>query len=120
ILKFYETQFYGRVPENAPKVTWEVTKTDPQARDGKATMKEVLGRIGDGKEGGPKISLTEWIPNDAKGPVPMMLSISFNFAARGKKGPPAEDKKGPPPSDPIAAEFLGHGWGYARIYYDEI
>jgi hypothetical protein len=121
ILKFYETQFYGRVPENAPKVKWEVTETDPKARDGEATMKKVVGRIGDGNtETDPKINLTEYIPNNATGPVPMMLSISFNFGAGAKKGPPADDKKGPPPGDPIAAEFLSHGWGYARIIYNDI
>src|SRR6478735_3639078 len=47
ILKFYETEIYGRIPENAPKVTWEVTETDPSARDGAAVMKRIAGRMGD-------------------------------------------------------------------------
>ena len=34
ILEFYRTEIYGRVPGNAPKVTWEVAETDPNARDG--------------------------------------------------------------------------------------
>src|SRR5688572_5576797 len=33
ILKFYETEIYGRVPANAPRVTWEVTETDRNARE---------------------------------------------------------------------------------------
>src|SRR5713226_9208706 len=33
ILKFYQTEIYGHVPGNAPKVTWEVSETDPKARD---------------------------------------------------------------------------------------
>src|SRR5262245_36565776 len=33
ILKFYQEEIYGRVPANAPKVTWQVTETDAIARD---------------------------------------------------------------------------------------
>jgi hypothetical protein len=29
ILKLYETEIYGRVPERAPKMKWEVAATDP-------------------------------------------------------------------------------------------
>src|SRR5262245_60989763 len=33
ILKFYQTEIYGRVPANAPRVTWTVSETDANARD---------------------------------------------------------------------------------------
>ena len=33
ILKFYETEIYGRIPENAPKVTWEVTEPATDVRE---------------------------------------------------------------------------------------
>src|SRR5687768_1622628 len=46
ILKFYQTEIYGRIPDNAPHVSWEVTETDAAARDGSAIMKRVVGRIG--------------------------------------------------------------------------
>ena len=39
ILKFYQTEIYGRIPANAPKVTWEVTETDGKARDGAASRR---------------------------------------------------------------------------------
>jgi hypothetical protein len=39
ILKFYETEIYGRVPANAPRVVWEVTETDRNAREAAAIMK---------------------------------------------------------------------------------
>src|SRR5215471_18493446 len=32
ILRFYETEIYGRVPAGAPRVRWQVSETDPQAR----------------------------------------------------------------------------------------
>src|SRR5262249_47323228 len=47
ILKFYENEIYGRIPENTPKVTWEVTGTDSNARDGTAIMQHIVGRIGE-------------------------------------------------------------------------
>src|SRR5438477_8609151 len=42
ILKFYQTEIYGRIPDNAPKVTWSVTETDSAARDGTAITKRVV------------------------------------------------------------------------------
>src|SRR5262245_2721994 len=38
ILKFYQTEIYGRIPENAPKVIWEVDELESKARDGAAVM----------------------------------------------------------------------------------
>jgi hypothetical protein len=42
ILKRYDTEIFGRVPANAPKVTWEVTEVG-RARDGSAAMKRIVG-----------------------------------------------------------------------------
>ena len=39
LLKYFETEYYGRIPATAPKVTWEVINTDPQALGGTAVMK---------------------------------------------------------------------------------
>jgi hypothetical protein len=110
ILEFYRTEIYGRVPENAPKVTWEVAETDPNARDGAAAMRRVVGRMGE-KPGGPGMTLTVYTPAKADRPVPVLLSLSFGFPAG--KGPP----KGA--FDPIA-EVLGRGWAYATVGYGDI
>src|SRR5262245_58359192 len=64
ILKFYQTEIYGRIPDNAPKVNWEVTETDPKARDGAAVMRKVVGRMSD-KPDGPKMTLTVYTPAKA-------------------------------------------------------
>lgn len=89
ILKFYENEIYGRVPETAPKVTWEVSETDPAARNGTAIMQHVVGRVGD-KPDAPKINMTVYRPANAKGPVPMLLSISFGFVPGGRGPAPAK------------------------------
>ena len=133
ILKFYQTEIYGRVPANAPRVTWEVTETDTKARDGTAIRKHVVGRMGD-KPDGPRMNLTMFLPARASGPVPMLLSISFGFGAGGRAqaaGKAAAPKKseaaakphrlraGPGGFDAIG-EVLGRGWGYATLNYTDI
>ena len=78
ILKYYRDEIYGRVPANAPKVTWVVSETDAAARGGTAIMKRVVGQMGD-KPDGPKMTLTVQLPAKASEPVPVLLSISFGF-----------------------------------------
>ena len=46
ILKFFRDEVYGAVPANAPKVTWEVTETDDNARQGTAVMRRVGQELG--------------------------------------------------------------------------
>ncbi len=39
ILEDFRAEMYGRIPENTPKVTWEVTATDTNAAGGSAIRK---------------------------------------------------------------------------------
>jgi hypothetical protein len=109
IVRLYETEIFGKVPANAPKVTWEVTRGE----SGSATIsKEVLGRIGDSKPiavepletgaqgpGGrgytdpPRILISLTLPADAKGPVPVI------FGAAGRN------------NDATLDAILERGWG---------
>jgi hypothetical protein len=129
ILKLYETEIYGRVPANAPKVTWEPAGRDPAALDGTAMFQTVIGRIGE-QPNGPRMNLRMYTPAAAKGPVPMILCLSF-FGPAGRR-PPSSQPAGaiatttgvssrPPPlaTDPIA-DILARGWGYATIGYLDI
>jgi len=49
ILKLFQTEIFGRVPENAPKVKWEVAATEPSAMNGTAILKRLVGKIGEGR-----------------------------------------------------------------------
>ena len=53
ILKPYEADIYGRVPANAPKVSFEVVKTDTNALNGAAVRKEIVLQFGS-RPDGPK------------------------------------------------------------------
>ncbi len=128
ILKFYQAEIYGRVPENAPKVTWEVAEIDTNAREGTAIRKRVVGRMGD-KPDGPRLNLTIHMPAKASGPVPMLLSLTFSFgtATRGQEktkaagqAPAPARGRGPGGGFDVLAEVLNRGWGYASLGYTDI
>jgi len=114
ILRLYETEVFGRVPAAAPKVTWHVTGTDRDARDGTVTIEHVVGTIGDAADA-PRIPLTVFIPAKAKGPVPIILLVNF-----GGGGAPAPSATLPAGEPPVAADIIARGWGYATIAYQDI
>ncbi len=122
ILKFYQAEIYGRIPENTPKVKWEVTETDDKARDGTAIMKHVVGRMNNEPDG-PKMNMTVFLPAKATEPVPMILAISFGFGGGARRGGPAADSPSPPrpASDAESVgEALRRGWGHATLTYSDI
>jgi hypothetical protein len=81
IVKILETEVYGRVPDNAPKVVWEVTSN---VNDGKTIKKTIVGRLvaadgtpapaggGKGGKGGNAIVITLTLPAGI-GPVPVFF-----------------------------------------------
>ena len=64
IVRLYETEIYGRVPERAPQVTFKVVETDPEARGGMAGRKRIVARFGD-RPGGPTVNLHLYLPAKA-------------------------------------------------------
>ncbi len=116
IMRMYETDIYGRIPANAPKMTWEVTDTDPAAKGNTAIMRRAVGRIGTAADG-PRVTMMIYTPSKASRPVPLLLLVNFGG------GPPVE---GRPASNaqftdpPVAADILARGWGYAMVGYQDI
>jgi hypothetical protein len=111
ILKMFQTEIFGRIPENAPKVIWVVASTEEGAMNGKATLKRLVGRAVGGAEG-PRINVSLYLPAKAKEAVPVILTITFG-GGKGVKG-------GPGKVDPIANDILGRGWGFATVGYNDI
>ena len=85
LLKYFETNYYGRIPATAPKVIWQVVSTDPNALGGKAIMKVLAGHMGSADA--PAINVTLYTPSDAKGPVPVLTAISFGSFGGRARGP---------------------------------
>jgi hypothetical protein len=111
ILKLFQTEIFGRVPDNAPKVKWEVTATEADALGGKATLKRLVGKIGD-RADGPRMNVSLYLPAKATEPVPVILTITFG----GGKNP----KGGPPKGDGMAGKIVDRGWAFASVGYNDI
>jgi hypothetical protein len=110
ILKLFQTEIFGRIPDNAPKVKWEVASIDDNAADGKAIMKKIVGTMGD-KAGAPKMNVTLFIPAKATAPVPVILVIGFGAGGKGGKGGGLAG---------TGAEVVAKGFAYAAVNYTEI
>lgn len=121
ILRLYDTEIYGRIPAATPKVRWQVTDTDPVAREGAAIKKRIVGSIGETPDA-PRINLTLFTPVNVKTPVPVILLVNFGGGPPSAPGAaPAPGRGGGPPSDPpVAAEIIARGWGYATVGYQDI
>jgi hypothetical protein len=145
ILKLYETYIYGRVPERAPKPTFEVTETETNLLDGAALRKRIVAHFGQPPDT-INVNLVLYLPARATAPVPVFLHLTFfdgnppvlalaaNSISERTKG--TEGTKGtivdptqttnsvpprPRPSElgPIA-DILARGYGYATFRYTEI
>ena len=93
IVEDLEREIYGRVPKNAPKVTWSVASADPEFIAFKPVIaRQINGHIDN--RGDPSISVDMQmvlaLPANAKGPVPVLIMFA-----------PA---RYPSPSQPSAAE----------------
>ena len=105
ILKEFTTEIYGKIPENTPRVTWEVTRRDPHGANGTAMVKTIVGHID--HSGYPAasahIDLTLYLPPNSMGPVPVIVQVV--------PGVPAVSGTTPLPfALPLV---LAKGWGLA-------
>ena len=121
ILKLYETEIYGRVPEHPPKLRFEVADTVTNALDGAAVRKHIVGRLGDAPDG-PKVNVHLYLPAKAAKPVPVLLHVTFsgtppanatNSVASTNSARPRFNEIGP------LADILARGYGYATFRYTE-
>ena len=75
ILELFHKHVYGRSPGRPGKQTFEVVKVDPQALNGQATLKRVKVTVG-GPKGQLNTTMSIFLPNAAKKPVPLFLLLS--------------------------------------------
>jgi len=125
IVEDFEREVLGRVPADAPKVTWTVTRSiDAVVGDHPVVGKQLTGHVDNTTF--PSITvdilMTLVTPADAKGPVPVMIMFGGGRTLPGD--PPPAGRGGPgsggfaPPagSDPPATEqLIADGWGYASL-----
>ena len=124
IIRHYENEVFGRVPERAPKVAWEIVETEAGALDGKAMRKLAVGKFGEG-EAALKVRMNLYLPANARGPVPVILHLSF-YSDSAQVPTEAENVAANRPSwaRPTeigpTADMLARGYGYAILRYTDI
>jgi hypothetical protein len=121
ILKLYESEIYGRVPERAPRMAYEVVETDPHAMDGRAVRKLIALHFG-GKPDNPTVHLHLYLPANATKPVPLLLHLVFfsNPPIPGATPPPTPSGRPAFHEAGPIADILAHGYGYATFRYSEV
>ena len=123
LIDFYENELLGRVPERVPQVTWTVAETEAGALEGKALRKLIVGKIGDGA-GALTVKMNLYLPADARGPVPVILHLTF-FSDSARVPTEAENvaEKRPSWARPTelapASDLIARGYGYAVLRYTD-
>jgi hypothetical protein len=114
IVEDFDGEIYGRVPQNTPKVNWEVTSTTNE-KNGEVPVitKQLAGHVDNSSY--PAISVdiqvTLTTPADAAGPVPVIMEFGFGDRfgmPRRSSGPTWQQ------------QVLAKGWGYAIIVPNSI
>jgi hypothetical protein len=90
ILNDFATEIYGKIPADAPKVTWTVTSVDMSGTEG-ATVTKVVGQVDN--SGWPAasahIDLLLYSPKGASGPLPVIVEVVPGVSAIPAKEPAA-------------------------------
>jgi hypothetical protein len=131
LIRLFEENQFGRTPGRPPGMSFDVFDKGTPALDGKAIRKQVTVYFSPDRSG-PKMDLLMYLPANARGPVPLLLNLSFFANAAnvsdpgvrltevwgpGKKRVPATRST----TNRLNVEpFLAAGIGVATVYYADI
>lgn len=130
IVEEFEREVFGRVPKNAPKISWAVVSNVPNGLVGtfSANGKQLVGHADSAYPGiSVDLRLTLVTPAAARGPVPVLVMFG-GFGGGGMPRPadaPAPTNRvpefgGPFKEPPSTEQLLAAGWGYATIVPNSI
>jgi catechol 2,3-dioxygenase-like lactoylglutathione lyase family enzyme len=134
IVADFDSEMYGRVPENVPKVTWQVVRTRHETIDAvsavgpgrearapiRVVTKDIVGHLDNSAD--PlitvNIQLTLTVPEKAAGPVPVIMEFGLAPAAQAVLRKRFTDAQwaviqGTGPG--WQSQVLAKGWGYAIL-----
>src|SRR3982750_1188196 len=132
IYRMIESTQFGRAPGKPDNVVVDRFDAGTPALDGKAIRRQTTLSFTAGRKG-PKAEVLSYVPADAKGPVPLLLQISFSPNANVIDDPgirPGEmwnrdhQRVPAPTTGPFSRAdirpFLQNGIGFATLYYGDI
>jgi hypothetical protein len=89
IVEDFEREVYGRIPQDVPKVTWEITGISQGTNDGMATITKTLaGQVDDSRDTNITVTIQAsfTVPANATRPVPLMVEFGGGFGPRAGRG----------------------------------
>lgn len=101
ILEDFSRDVFGRVPANAPAITWSVVNTSNSVLGGRPVTQQALaGRADNAADPAIEVNIhaSLVLPAGASAPVPLMIMFSF--------GPVRPD---------TAQQLIADGWGYLSL-----
>ena len=116
VVEDFDREVYGRVPKNAPKVSWEVVSTTKEMNpDVPVITKKLTGHVDNSAYTTVKvdIDLTLTTPANVSGPVPVMMEFSWSpevLAMLAKRYPEMSASRS---GATWQQQVLARGWGYA-------
>jgi hypothetical protein len=116
IVEDFEREIYGRVPNNVPKVIWEVTQTENTVVAGVPVIaRQVIGHVDHSAYPGitVDIKMAVVLPANAKAAVPVLMMFSWGTMP----GVPLPRWPGmvDPPVPPSTDQLITAGWGYVSL-----
>ena len=114
LVKAFEDEVYGRVPENVPAIRWEVVKEEKVDMEGIPCIRRDLAGVAD-NSACPSIEVriqaqVTW-PEAAKGPVPVIMEFGYIFSG-GFRFP---TRPGVPQTKSWQQQVVERGWAAAVI-----
>jgi hypothetical protein len=135
IVRLFEENQFGRAPGKPADLWFRATEQSASALDGKAERRQVTVFFTK-DTAGPKVDLLLYLPPNARGPVPLLLNVSFSANANavddpgikpgmiwnreGKRVPAPAPRPGAGPGRLNPLPFLAEGIGVATLYYGDI
>tara|TARA_R110002020_G_scaffold108281_2_gene251055 strand:+ start:36380 stop:37705 length:1326 start_codon:yes stop_codon:yes gene_type:complete len=110
ILKDFNEEVYGNIPDDVPGVNWEVTaQKDTVIGNFPVTVKTLAGHVDNSSYPAidVTIDMTLTIPRDVQKAVPTVIEFGWNWPA-GMKMPPVQHPT-------WQEQLLQKGWGYAIL-----
>jgi hypothetical protein len=135
IMRMFESIQYGRAPGRPADLWFRTTEQSGAAFGGKAVRRQVTVYFTK-DTAGPKADVLMYVPANARGPVPLLMHVSFSpnattiddpavplgnmWSREGKRVPTPAPKPGAPAfgrMNPLP--FLAAGMGVATVYYGD-
>jgi hypothetical protein len=112
-LDLFRDNVYGRSPGKPEGLRFEVVTEQATAMDGRATLKQVAV-VSTGRASEHRFTITLFLPNAAKGAVPLFLLL--NNRPPANTDPTRQEKSGFWPAE----EVIARGYGIAALQVSEL